>query len=275
MARPRIFICGPDRGGYAAWFFASWAVRFSGGAPLRVTPRRGVPSYPVDGLVLGGGADVHPSRYAPHEHAPSLSGELAGRTARSKLRTLIGYALAPLVYLLRRILSTPRRGLDPARDELEAQLLAEAFQSGTPVLGICRGAQLMNVQLGGTLHRGLEPFYVEQPNPWTVLPRKRVRITTGSRLAEILGSTTARVNSLHRQAVDRVGGELRVVASEPNGVVQALEHPGERFFIGVQWHPEYLPQRPEQRRLFRQLVRAAAEHRAVCADATSSNGVAA
>lgn len=257
MRRPRIGITGPDEGGFPAWVAASSAVRAAGGRPMRITPRRGLPREPLDGLLLGGGADVAPDRYeAPADEtvAPKVEQELRHETARGKLRSLAGYAYAPAVYLFRRLLSVKLGGLDHARDELELALLAQADEDGAPVLGICRGAQLMNVFRGGTLHRDLSSFYAEAPNPWTVFPRKWITIDPASRLARALGVTRCRVNSLHRQAVDDLGGPLAAVAREDNGVVQAVEGEGASFFVGVQWHPEYLPQRPEQRCLFRAFV---------------------
>jgi len=259
MPRPLIGVSGPDRGGYPAWFFASCAIRCAGGRPLRLTPARGLPERMLDALILGGGADVDPARYGSHEKAPRLAPQLKGKSARFKLRVLLGYLIAPLVYLLRRLFSARHGGIDPERDALETELLTRALRDGAPVLGICRGAQLINVHLGGTLHHDVASFYVETSNPWGVLPRKRVQLEPGSLLAGLLGRKRAIVNSLHRQAVDRLGKGLIVAAAESNGVVQGIEHP-ERFLVGVQWHPEYLPQRPEQRRLFRELVQAAHDH---------------
>jgi len=261
MARPIIVVSGPDRGGLTAWLFTCWAVWLWGGRAVRATPRRGAPRARIDGLILGGGADVHPSRYVDTERPPPPLEEQLRRTPRrSKLRTVVGYLLAPFLYLLRLLFSSPHMGLDPARDELETELFKRALADGAPILGICRGAQLMNVQLGGTLHRGLETFYVEEPNPWSVLPRKLVRLYADSVLARTVRRSSMRVNSLHRQAVDRLGQGLRAVAVERNGVVQAVELAASGFCLGVQWHPEYLPQRPEQRRIFRALVRKAFRH---------------
>lgn len=254
--RPFIGITGPDRGGFPAWFFARRAVRRAGGKPVRITPSRGMPDRPLDGLIVGGGADIEPARYQPGA-APSVRDEMRGRSARSKLRVLASYLLAPLIYAFRWLFSVKRAYVDRSRDELELELLARAMASGAAILGICRGAQLLNVHLGGNLHRDLHDFYVEEANPWTVFPRKRVDIEAGSRLAAALGRTSCTVNSLHRQAVDEVGGGLRISAQEPNGVVQGVELPERPFVLGVQWHPEYLPQRPEQRRLFECLVEAA------------------
>jgi putative glutamine amidotransferase len=261
MLRPIIVVSGPDRGGLMAWLFTWWAVWLWGGHALRATPRRGAPQGRFDGLILGGGADVHPSRYDDAEPPPPpLEVQLRRTPSRSKLRTVVGYLLAPFLYVLRRLFSSAHPGLDPARDELETALLKRALADGAPILGICRGAQLINVQLGGTLHRGLETFYVEEPNPWSVLPRKLVRLDAGSVLAQTVRRSSMRVNSLHRQAVDRLGEGLRAVAVERNGVVQAVELAMPGFCVGVQWHPEYLPQRPEQRRIFRALVRKAFRH---------------
>ncbi|HMJ12886.1 MAG TPA: gamma-glutamyl-gamma-aminobutyrate hydrolase family protein [Polyangiaceae bacterium] len=260
MSRPLIGVSGPDRGGYPAWFFASWAIRFAGGRPLRLTPSRGLPDRPLDALVLGGGADVDPSLYGEDATVPALKPQIQGKSARSIVRVLLGYVVAPIVYLIRRLFSVRHSGLDPARDALENELLKRAIREGAPVLGICRGAQLINVHLGGTLHRDVTSFYVESANPWTMFPRKRVKIEADSHLAELLGRTHAFVNSLHRQAVGQLGSGLIATAREHNGVVQGIETPDPSFLVGVQWHPEYLPQRPEQRRLFREFVRAAREH---------------
>jgi putative glutamine amidotransferase len=134
------------------------------------------------------------------------------------------------------------------------RLIGEAVARRLPVLGVCRGAQLLNVHFGGSLHRDLAGFYREDPETRTILPHKRIVITPGTRLARLLDHETRRVNALHRQAIDRLGRGVRVAARDRNGIVQAIEHESLPFVIGVQWHPEYLPQVPEQRELFRELV---------------------
>jgi putative glutamine amidotransferase len=149
--------------------------------------------------------------------------------------------------------STGDAEIDPARDALELELLARADAGQLPALGICRGGQLMNVFAGGTL----EPAAYPTPPRWTALPRKPVQLAPGSRLRDVLGRGDCVVNSMHRNAIDHVGGDLEVSARDHSGVIQAVEDPTRRFWIGVQWHPEYLPQLIEQRRLFRALVGAA------------------
>ena len=87
---------------------------------------------------------------------------------------------------------------------------------------------------------------LEDPEVRTILPRKRVTLEEGTRLRRVLGGAPARVNALHRQAIHTLGDGLRVAARDRNGIVQAIEHEGLPFVVGVQWHPEYLPQLPGQ-----------------------------
>jgi putative glutamine amidotransferase len=170
--------------------------------------------------------------------------------------------LFPLTWLLRKLSGksgAKRSGRgDPARDAMEMKLLADALHRGLPVLGICRGEQLLNVHFGGSLHQDLATFYVEDPATRTILPRKRVMLQAGSRLMQLLGPDE-RVNALHRQGVDRIGDGLVVAGRDRNGIVQAIEHATLPFVVGVQWHPEYLPQIASQRAIFRALVCAARE----------------
>ncbi len=150
-------------------------------------------------------------------------------------------------------------GIDPARDEAELALARWAVADGRPLFGICRGAQVLNVALGGTLygdvsdHPGaLRHTYdrpAERPHP--------VQVAEGSRLAELLGVPVLDVNSLHHQAVRAVAPGLRVAARAPDGLVEALELPAHPFALAVQWHPESLPDAPEMQRLFAGLVAAA------------------
>lgn len=257
-------VTGPDRGGYVAWLFTSWAIRWAGGKPVRATPRRPRPTH-FHGLVLGGGADVSPAWYARNDGSPGVSPRAetepatgdSGQRRRRWFRRLAGYILAPLLFALRWVFGIGAKRVsttDRARDELELALIDAAARADLPVLGICRGAQLLNVHAGGTLHQDLSGFYTEEPAMWTVFPRKRVTVAPKSRLARALDAEGGNVNSLHRQAIARLGQYLQVVARDRHDVVQAVEAPTRRFWIGVQWHPEYLPQLPEQRRLLRTLV---------------------
>lgn len=152
----------------------------------------------------------------------------------------------------------PHSRFDEARDRLEIALIEEAESRRLPILGVCRGAQLINVARGGTLHEDIYETYPDAHRIHTPLPRKCVRIAPGSRLAGIVGEEPSRVNALHRQSVDRLGDGLRPVAWDEAGVVQAIEATArDRLVVGVQWHPEYLVASRRDWRLFKALAEAA------------------
>ena len=149
---------------------------------------------------------------------------------------------------------------DLARGDMEASWAASARANDLPVLGVCRGAQMLNVFSGGTLDRDLSR-YVEPVSAngliEPLLLRKPISLDPKSLLASILGKTALPVNAIHKQAISRVGAGLRVVAREKNGIVQAVEDPSRRFWIGVQFHPELMIYRRPFRQLFKKLVEAA------------------
>lgn len=251
--RAVIGITGPDRGGLAAWIFTSLAVRFLGGRPIRITPSRRISIDTLDGLIIGGGADIHPDRYGGVSH--DLKKEFSKENTRGL--NLLSWILLPLLFLFRTVLSTKQyTSHDTGRDEMEFTLLEEAIDLSLPVLGICRGAQLINVHFGGTLHRDLQEFYVESPQVWTVLPKKTVNIIPRTRLFHALGEReSCMVNALHNQAIEHAGKNISIVAIEPSEVIQAIEHDTLPFVIGVQWHPEYLFMiQDTQRCLFRTFI---------------------
>lgn len=251
--RPVIGITGPDYGGLAAWFFTSLAVLILKGRPLRITPNRRKDIDLLDGLVIGGGADISPDRYGI-ENSDKITKPEKEDVAGLNLLIWVAY---PLVYFFRKLFSTKRYiEVDRRRDELEFHLLAKAIEKNIPVLGICRGAQLINIHFGGTLHQDLREFYVEIPQVWSVLPKKRIIIKSGTRLSNALNNINAcRVNALHRQAIKSSGEGINISAYEPSRVIQAIEHRELPFIIGVQWHPEYLfLLQPVQRNLFRALI---------------------
>jgi putative glutamine amidotransferase len=255
--RPVIGVTGPDRGGEAAWFFTWLALALAGASARHITPANPASLDELDALVIGGGADVDPRLYG-QDLTPLLADTAEAR--RSLRHRLLDAVLLPFTWLVRQLLARSSDELqDQARDRLEWRLLTQAIRSNKPVLGICRGAQLLNVYFGGTLHRTLQGFYVETREIRSIRPRKRVRMQPGTRLSAVLGATDRWVNSLHRQAVNQLGSAMRVAAVDANGIVQAVEHERLPFVVGVQWHPEYLPQRPEQRAIFAALVVAARE----------------
>ena len=154
--------------------------------------------------------------------------------------------------------------LSKSRDEMENWLIGWALEREMPVLGICRGVQMLNVHLGGSLYQDLptqRPGRVNhsQEPPYERLVHK-VEVTQGSFLAGLIGAGTLSVNSLHHQAVDQTAPALEVDALSEDGIVEAVHLPGKPFVLGVQWHPEYCCGiQPEALEIFKGFVRACGE----------------
>ncbi len=161
------------------------------------------------------------------------------------------------------------RFFNPLRDEFEFAIIKEARQRRMPMLGICRGHQLINLALGGGLYQDiadeqgsdLEHYREDLAND----PVHSVSLAPESCLASILGTTQLSVNSVHHQAVKETAPELKAVAWAPDGVIEAVEScsPQTGFILGVQWHPERLVEKmPEHRKIFERFVRAAGAYQA-------------
>jgi putative glutamine amidotransferase len=154
-------------------------------------------------------------------------------------------------------------GIDANRDELEMDLVKGAVANKKPFLGICRGIQVINVALGGTLFTDIEDqvpgalkhdYYPGYERDYLAHP---VSVDDGSLLSRIVNAGALQVNSLHHQAVKDVSPRLRPIAYSPDHLVEAVEVQDHFFGLGVQWHPECLPHDPEMQALFRALVEAA------------------
>ncbi|TQL45044.1 putative glutamine amidotransferase [Homoserinimonas aerilata] len=129
-------------------------------------------------------------------------------------------------------------GVDARADAFELALIAAAMESGTPVLGICRGMQLLNVARGGTLVQDLGPGTIHRDDAdGQAMPEHEVRVLPGTRLGGIFSADALTIRSGHHQAVDTLGGWLRVSAQAPDGTIEAIEAP-DSWTLGVQWHPE-------------------------------------
>ena len=152
-------------------------------------------------------------------------------------------------------------GVDDWRDRAEIALARLAVQRCLPFLAICRGMQVLNVALGGTLHPELAdlPGMLRHDSD-PALPYDRVahtvEVRAGTRLATLVGATVVPVNSLHHQAIDRLAPSLEVTAVAPDGLVEAVEVAAHGFGLAVQWHPEAMPQEASARALFEGLVAA-------------------
>ncbi len=209
------------------------AVEDAGGLPLllpftvqETTWRQFLPR--IQGLVFTGGGDI----------APEFTGNGEG----------------------------PLRGVLPQRDAMEMDLIRLAVDRGIPFLAICRGIQVLNVAMGGTLYTHLPEDYPgldhDRPDEDRERVVHRVNLDPNSRLARWLGTTRLGVNSIHHQGLRTLGRGLRVVGRAEDGLVEAVEVEGHPFGIGVQWHPELLaPHDATMARLFRLLVEAARRYR--------------
>jgi putative glutamine amidotransferase len=154
---------------------------------------------------------------------------------------------------------------DRQRDEFEIRLIHAALDRDMPVLGICRGIQILNVAHGGTVRdlRADEELSDRHGIDLDSFAAHDVDVAAGTRLADVIGAGTHRVNSFHGQAVGRVGAELRVCAAADDGVVEGIERPDRTFVIGIQWHPEITSLTDEAAlALYRALVRQAEAYRA-------------
>ncbi len=256
--RVRIGVTGPTQGGDLAWLMTRLALWRAGAQAVRLQSNGPIRWQHLDGLVLGGGSDLSPDLYG--QPAGEQERETPLPTTSRGWRDL---SVALLLWLLRRLFSLKVRQpkADAQRDRMEQILCRFALHRRLPILGICRGAQLLNVVRGGSLHQNADAFYTESPKLRTVLPRRPVRLARDSRLAKLLGLQRCRVNALHDQAVDRPGRQIAITAWDSNRLVQGLEHTERPFVIGVQWHPEYLPQVARQQRLFHALVAQAKRRR--------------
>lgn len=180
----------------------------------------------LDGILFTGGGDIDPASYGAAPH--------------------------------------PKVGdVDLDRDGVELYLLEKAVSQELPFLGICRGLQLINVGLGGTLYADISAqragalrhdYYPDYPRDYLA---HTVNVRTESRLTGILGNSQVEVNSLHHQGIDRLAPDLVQVASAPDGIVEAVELPDHPFGLAVQWHPEWLGAHAPMRALFEAFVNAA------------------
>ncbi len=184
----------------------------------------------LDGIFLTGGVDMTPDTYGEVRH------ERCGRT-------------------------------DPDRDKVEMQLIRWSKENSKPVLGVCRGIQVINVALGGTLYQDLaaqctgaiKHDYFPPAGGFTRSSLVHdVKVTPHSRLAEVMGTLECPVNSMHHQGIKTLGAGLRTTVVAPDGVIEGVEGVNGQFLVGVQWHPEELADsQPSMQRLFSQFLEAA------------------
>lgn len=204
------------------------AILRAGGQSVIIPVGLDVGSFPalldrLDGVLFSGGGDIDPQCFDGASH--------------------------PKVY-----------GISPERDSLEIALVKAALQMHKPLLAICRGIQLLNVALGGKLYTHIQDQAEHSlKHDWfPKFPRDKLAHTVslkyGSQLNQIYAADDVQVNSMHHQGISRVGEGLTATAFAPDGLVEGLEVAGAGFALGVQWHPECLPDDPGSQSLFRVFV---------------------
>ncbi|WP_163830922.1 gamma-glutamyl-gamma-aminobutyrate hydrolase family protein [Spartinivicinus ruber] len=213
--KPRVGVTGNAQRWSPGWWCIALALRLVGAAPERISVRHPPSGEELDALIISGGNDIGPEHY---------NGDIDDKVK-----------------------------LDPGRDQLEIEWIQKALEQKIPILGICRGAQLINVVFGGTLHQDIRPLRIHTHNRPGLFPTKQVQLTSDTMLVEVCNKVRLRVNSLHHQAIKDTGAELQVVGWDRDNITQAIEWQKGRI-IGVQWHPEYLIYLPSQLALFRWLV---------------------
>ncbi|MGD0137434.1 MAG: gamma-glutamyl-gamma-aminobutyrate hydrolase family protein [Tepidisphaeraceae bacterium] len=229
MTRPLIGITldtHDDGDKYESPFSYAKSIERAGGLPLLLPYQSDLALVPqfvdaCDGFLFTGGNDLDPALYGQSWHPKAVQ-------------------------------------IDPARQEFELALLAEVERRRIPALGVCLGSQLMNVHRGGSMHQFLPELV--RPNPLEHrkigdhLPRHNVTLDLASHLGQAIGKPEISVNTYHKQAADRLGRGLRVIATAPDGVIEGFEDPTFPLFAAVQWHPERLIDEPEHLAPFKLLV---------------------
>ncbi len=215
--RKYVGVCLPDRGNRFAFLFIKFHLWLQKANAIALRPsKKNIDFEQLDALLLSGGDDIDPSLYGGDKDAHNTD-------------------------------------LDQKRDKFELKMLQKAYDKKLPILGICRGAQLINIFFKGNLYAtilDLDEFLIHQNS---VFPIKQVEVQKDSKLYRIVQDDTIVANSIHNQAINKIGSGLKVSAMHEK-IIEAIEMPEYPFLLGVQWHPEYLIYFRKQRAIFKEFV---------------------
>lgn len=215
--KPLIGICLPDKGNFFAYIFIKLSLKLQGAYSVRLRPsKNNIKFEKLDGLLLSGGNDIDPTLYGENKDAHN----------------------------------TP---LDKKRDTFELEMIDKAYKARMPILGICRGAQLINIYFDGTLYPSMLDLDKYKNHKNSPFPIKNMYVRKISKLFSIIRKKEVPINSIHNQAIDKVGRNLKITACHDK-IVEAIEKENYPFLLGVQWHPEYLIYLKEHRLIFKAFV---------------------
>lgn len=209
-----IIVTGSTTGSKSAWISSQALLRLYGVHAEFFHPNKYNKNIQMNGLLITGGTDIDPYSFNNMKH-PSI------------IKT------------------------EPRRDAMELHLLERAQKEKIPIMGICRGMQLINLFMGGSLHPHIPEMDLEFEHPRSVFPSNLLSIEPKTRLHRILRTDNLKVNALHHQTIDKLGKGLRVSAKDTNTLTQAIESTNEKFILGLQWHPEFMPYHWSTHRIFK------------------------
>ncbi len=222
--KPLIGICLPDNGNFFAYIFIKLNLKIQGASCIRLKPsKNNIDFQKLDGLILSGGNDIDPTLYGAHKDAHNTE-------------------------------------LDKKRDTFELEMIDKAYKEELPILGICRGAQLINIYFEGNLYAkilDLDEYIIHQNS---IFPIKEAKIKKNSSLHKTVKEDKIVINSIHNQAINKVGKDLDV-SSTHESIIESIEKKDYPFLLALQWHPEYLIYLKEHRKIFEKFVKAAISYK--------------